>query len=263
MNIHKLKKERHKDFLSQERIDPVTGDLLEANDKIVICGACDSAFLVDSWKYIGKKHCNQSSTLKQIPKNELLTIDKVSISLNVNIEVETVPARKAIEEANAMIALPFYIVFFLFFLINGSNSDLAFLPILFYFVSYFFSWIITNYEKSLHLRGKFISFKKNKDESKILLSSLKNVRCYKPTRYWFTNLFKTKSNKRYTLEFTLDNDKKHKVLLTKKTIDEIKEETNLFEQFNKSSIESSSIDLENLQIKNKTSLIKQTDIKIK
>ena len=63
MTIHSLEKEKHKDFLTQNRIDPITGDLLQENDKIVICASYKSAFLVDSWEYMVKKHCNQSDTL--------------------------------------------------------------------------------------------------------------------------------------------------------------------------------------------------------
>jgi hypothetical protein len=76
MTIHTLEQEKHSSFLAQNRIDPITGDLLEENDKIVICAACKSAFLADSWEYIGRTHCNQNSTLREIPKQEVFKLDK-------------------------------------------------------------------------------------------------------------------------------------------------------------------------------------------
>ncbi|WP_338814203.1 hypothetical protein V9L05_02155 [Bernardetia sp. Wsw4-3y2] len=69
---HQLEKQTHKDFLLQQRVDPITGELIEAGHKIVICSACKSAFFEESWEYLGGKHCNQEKTLIQIPINETL-----------------------------------------------------------------------------------------------------------------------------------------------------------------------------------------------
>lgn len=78
MTIHTLEKEKHADFLDQERIDPITGDILEEGDQIVICASCKSAFLADSWLYMNSKHCNQTHTLREIPKQEIVKIDRES-----------------------------------------------------------------------------------------------------------------------------------------------------------------------------------------
>ncbi|WP_291727456.1 RDD family protein [Bernardetia sp.] len=68
MNTHLLHAEKHDKFLAQARIDPITGDTLEAGDKIVICAECKSAFHSDSWDYLGRRHCNQTRTLPAIPQ---------------------------------------------------------------------------------------------------------------------------------------------------------------------------------------------------
>lgn len=65
--VHIIDPEKHADFLKEDRKDPVTGEPLAANDRIVFCAGCHSAFQEDSWNYMGKKHCNQSSTLSHFP----------------------------------------------------------------------------------------------------------------------------------------------------------------------------------------------------
>ncbi|WP_338790382.1 RDD family protein [Bernardetia sp. MNP-M8] len=72
MHIHQLHPEKHEKFLTQARIDPITGDTLEAGDKIVLCAECKSAFHSDSWTYLGNRHCNQTRTLPAIPQSTSL-----------------------------------------------------------------------------------------------------------------------------------------------------------------------------------------------
>lgn len=72
MHIHQLDPQQHEKFLTQARIDPITGDTLEAGDKIVLCAECKSAFHSDSWAYLGNRHCNQTSTLPAIPQSTSL-----------------------------------------------------------------------------------------------------------------------------------------------------------------------------------------------
>ncbi|WP_375560100.1 hypothetical protein ACE193_20640 [Bernardetia sp. OM2101] len=69
---HKLssKNKRHKKFLEEERNDPITGDKIIEGNEIVLCGACKSAFLLDSWNYMARSHCNQPFTLKEIPTKQ-------------------------------------------------------------------------------------------------------------------------------------------------------------------------------------------------
>ncbi len=88
MTIHTLDKETHSEFLAQKRIDPITGDLLQENDEIVICAACKSAFLADSWEYIDRKHCDQHVTLREIPKQEVFKLDKNNFNSGyLNVEL--------------------------------------------------------------------------------------------------------------------------------------------------------------------------------
>lgn len=64
------KNKHHKSFLKEKRKDPITGDVIVEGDMIVLCGACKSAFLLDSWNYMDNKHCNQHFTLKEIPSRQ-------------------------------------------------------------------------------------------------------------------------------------------------------------------------------------------------
>ena len=79
MNIHKIDSRLHQSFLEEERKDAITGDLIQANDEVVFCGTCKSAFLKDSWEYIGKKHCNDSKTLDSVPVSSPLSLSVFKI----------------------------------------------------------------------------------------------------------------------------------------------------------------------------------------
>ena len=61
---------KHTHFLEENRQDPITGDSFQLGDKIVFCAECKSAFLEESWEYMGAKHCNQRQTFYQIPKTK-------------------------------------------------------------------------------------------------------------------------------------------------------------------------------------------------
>ena len=74
INKHTLDKQRHQFFLEQNRQDPITGDIIEENDTVVICAVCKSAFLEESWQYIDKKHCHQKKTLKNLPTTKTLSL---------------------------------------------------------------------------------------------------------------------------------------------------------------------------------------------
>ncbi|WP_338766662.1 hypothetical protein WAF17_04275 [Bernardetia sp. ABR2-2B] len=49
------------------RTDPITGDSVKENDKVVFCAVCKSCFLEDSWVYMNENHCEQSQTLYAVP----------------------------------------------------------------------------------------------------------------------------------------------------------------------------------------------------
>lgn len=72
--IHTLTLQENFDFLNQDRKDPITGDLIKENDEIVICSSCKSAFLKESWEYLGNRHCEQNNTLEIIPIDKSLVL---------------------------------------------------------------------------------------------------------------------------------------------------------------------------------------------
>ncbi|WP_375561885.1 hypothetical protein ACE193_04880 [Bernardetia sp. OM2101] len=74
MHIHKIHKQKHYNFLNQNRKDPITGDLIVEGDEIVFCKECKSAFLKDTWEYLGKTHCNSSETLIDFPVQRVLEL---------------------------------------------------------------------------------------------------------------------------------------------------------------------------------------------
>ena len=74
MNIHKIQQDRHHNFLQENRQDPITGDLISDGDEVIFCASCKSAFLKESWEYLGKTHCNQSETLADFPVQKVLEL---------------------------------------------------------------------------------------------------------------------------------------------------------------------------------------------
>jgi hypothetical protein len=74
MHIHVIDADEHREFLAQERQDPITGDRIKAGDAVVFCAACKSVFLHETWDYLGNQHCEQSQTLAQVPSSEKIAI---------------------------------------------------------------------------------------------------------------------------------------------------------------------------------------------
>ncbi len=74
MHVHKVEAHRHAKFLEEQREDPVTGDLIQAGDSVVFCAGCKSAFLADSWEYLGEQHCGDTETLTEFPQTMSLSI---------------------------------------------------------------------------------------------------------------------------------------------------------------------------------------------
>jgi hypothetical protein len=76
LNSYQITEEKHQHFLLEERNDPVTGDSFSEGDEVVFCSVCKSAFLKDSWIYMGNKHCEQRLTLPIFPKTKKLSLKK-------------------------------------------------------------------------------------------------------------------------------------------------------------------------------------------
>jgi len=74
MHIHTLHARTHASFLESQRHDPITGDAFKAGDEVVFCASCRSAFLRESWDYMGQAHCGQRETLANFPEAKTLNL---------------------------------------------------------------------------------------------------------------------------------------------------------------------------------------------
>ncbi|MEM6298099.1 MAG: hypothetical protein AAF740_05350, partial [Bacteroidota bacterium] len=74
IHTHTVHPQDHADFLAQNRQDPITGEAIQADDRVVFCASCKSAFLEDSWEYLGGEHCGQQNTLANFPQEQSLTL---------------------------------------------------------------------------------------------------------------------------------------------------------------------------------------------
>lgn len=79
IHSHFIDKHKHAHFLAQKRQDSITHEIIQAGDEVVFCSVCKSAFMVDSWEYIGRSHCHQSQTLKKVPALRSLSLDRKKI----------------------------------------------------------------------------------------------------------------------------------------------------------------------------------------
>ena len=109
------------DFLAEKRQDPITGDSFSIGDEIVFCAECKSAFLKESWEYMGSRHCNQSKILSEFPPLQTLLLDKPMLN--------AIPSHKDAEFENRIPA--FLIDAVLIFFIS-----LVFVPV-FWFLNIF------------------------------------------------------------------------------------------------------------------------------
>ncbi|MEM6298896.1 MAG: hypothetical protein AAF740_09440 [Bacteroidota bacterium] len=86
MYTHRLAPNRHAHLFEEQRFDPITGEVLKAGDKVVFCACCHSAFLDESWEYIGRRHCNQNRTLAHVPtQKEMLALKKRTTSAGYQV----------------------------------------------------------------------------------------------------------------------------------------------------------------------------------
>jgi hypothetical protein len=95
-HTHTLSTQNHFDFLNQDRKDPITGDLIKENDEVVICASCKSAFLKESWGYLGNRHCEQNQTLAIIPERSNLEL-KTGLLISLHLVPEKIVLRQLIE----------------------------------------------------------------------------------------------------------------------------------------------------------------------
>ena len=136
---------KHHYFLLEKRRDPVTGEVFQEGNEVVFCARCKSAFLKESWEYLGKKHCNQIFTLKTFPK----PLSKLQLKLKESVlYLRKTEKDKGISVIGivtliiiASMALFFEVVYH--FDINDFGRG-------FYAVLLFMSFCIYLYGKSLH-----------------------------------------------------------------------------------------------------------------
>ncbi|WP_291725376.1 hypothetical protein [Bernardetia sp.] len=163
LHIHRLEKIKHADFLSENRIDPISLDAIAANNEVVICASCKSVFLLSSWEYIGKSHCGQNETLKELPQTQNIVVSQKEEDFE-KIKTHSVAATRKTEttEENtlsfdvfAFVGSAFGCIYFIYLLDHNINfGTLLSLGIFAPFIYIILIWI-----KSSFLN--FFSFLKN------------------------------------------------------------------------------------------------------
>ncbi len=238
MNIHTLEKEKHYDFLQQERIDPITGDILQEGDQIVICASCKSAFLVDSWGYMDYKHCNQTHTLREIPKQEAVKIDRESRNERLNnlafYQFRTVKESEAVNIFTGFFALIGGIISYGMYVSNNFEFLLIGLSIIFSG----WLWGKKKYkQKSLVLNsGYFIVNQNQRNEIKIEAKNIESIKVEKArffSRLANSFLFK-KHEDFYDLIITTKTGTIHKLFISEYEVRRIQQETNILEKYSNS-----------------------------
>lgn len=240
MIIHTLDNQKHKDFLAQNRIDPITGDLLQENDKIVICSACKSAFLVDSWEYMDRKHCEQRLTLKEIPINEIVKIERFNL---IDLEKIKVVSRyiAALNSATPYFLASGTFCLILHYLSIISESFYAMqITSWSYMISAFAFYVKSPYKYNLKIKNNTFFFdKKSSSKNSLKAENIKDVEIYKSKNHKFTNLIRGLYKKKqfvYTLKITDKNQQEYSFLLEHKELERIKSKTNLLQRFNNNSL---------------------------
>jgi len=249
MNIHILEKEKHHDFLNQDRIDPITGDILQEGDQIVICASCKSAFLADSWLYMDGKHCNQTYTLIEIPKQETVKIDRES--RNERLDKLAFYQFRTVKQSEAT---NIYTGFFA--LIGGSIMYSTYLFyqdfILFGAIAIIASLGISRSmykQKTLLLdSGHFIINQNKKNQLIIESATIESIEIEKAkflSRIANSFLFKKHENF-YDLIIKTKDGKVHKVLVSEFELKRIEQETNILKKY--SSFENNPISTQNIPL---------------
>ncbi|WP_338813003.1 hypothetical protein V9L05_16855 [Bernardetia sp. Wsw4-3y2] len=119
---HTLNSVSHAHIIARK--DPITGDSVTENDRVVFCAVCKSCFLEDSWIYMNERHCEQSKTLETVPT--------LPIKLIFKKETTQLIAELLSSKINFQVVIPsmivtFIITLFSIFAINrGFRVELSF-----------------------------------------------------------------------------------------------------------------------------------------
>ncbi|WP_291727557.1 DUF308 domain-containing protein [Bernardetia sp.] len=235
MTIHTLEKEKHSDFLTQNRIDPITGDVLQEGDRVVICASCKSAFLADSWEYMGRRHCNQTYTLSEIPKQEIVKMDKETRTERLDrlaffrfITVKESEASSIYTGFYALIGgiltLPSYFTGSTLFTIFGCFAIIVGII------------IGKNKYKQKYLildSGNFVINQGRKGEVIIPKEEIKTIEVKRANFFsCLANSFLfNKKEDFYHLVITTENEATHKVFISEHEVTRIKQETNILKKY--------------------------------
>ena len=235
MITHTLEKEKHHDFLAQNRIDPITGDVLQEGDQIVICASCKSAFLVDSWSYMDNKHCNQTYTLREIPKQTIVKIDRESINERLDklafFRFITVKESEVVGVYGGGAALTGGIILYSGYLFNSFS--LIFLGILSIIIGYLMAKILNKQKYLILDSGYFIINQGQSGEVVIPKEEIKTVKVERAI--FFSRLANSflfnKKEEFYYLILTTKNNTQHKVFISENEVSRIRTETNILTKY--------------------------------
>ncbi len=235
MIIHKLEKEEHNDFLSQERIDPITGDILQEGDSIVICANCKSAFLSDSWLYMDSKHCNQTHTLREIPKQEAVKIDRESRNERLDklafFQFRTVRESEISGVYTGFFALIGGVITYATYILN---TNFGFFGILAVLLGIFIGKNMYKQKTLLLNSGQFIINQDKKNQAVVDSKNVSSIHVKKAkfiSRLANSALFK-KGEEFYDLIITTKNGKTHKVFISENELQRIEQQTNILKKYN-------------------------------
>lgn len=67
LRAHRIGPESDADFLAERRTDPATLRPFEPGDLVVVCAACRTPMLAETWVAFGGAHCSQSETAERLP----------------------------------------------------------------------------------------------------------------------------------------------------------------------------------------------------
>lgn len=102
-HFHTITEQLDKEFKLTNRKDPITHERFEQGDSVVFCAGCGSAFLPESWAFMGHKHCGQVETLAHLPALKELRLEARALKVEVKKEVKRTPRR----QDNLHVALTF------------------------------------------------------------------------------------------------------------------------------------------------------------
>ncbi len=174
MRVFKLEAVKHQLFIAQKRKDPITGDLFKADDEIVFCAGCKTAFLYSSWEYIGKTHCGNDKTLNFFPsqRRKKIHISKEKSDV-LHFQNSFLPIwkftlsrlREEFSKLTFFCALTFVLIFVITLVCGSFTKDGLLLGVL--FGIYFFPFFVIQLFKYafLLLDYLYLFFKKNKATS--------------------------------------------------------------------------------------------------